>query len=120
MLVQRIIALGGRICLSDDAHGPSHIGISYAASRSYLLSAGVSSIYHLDLPSEAEQHCSPAQEGHNEEEERRKREGATRPGDGAPLTFARGCIAREVLGWEADPFWTGFEERQAQLNAANT
>lgn len=118
MLLQRIITLGGRVCLSDDAHGPSHIGISYAASRSYLLSAGVSSIYHLDLPSKAEQHSSSFQEGQNEEE-RKKREGATRPGDGAPLTFARGCIAREVVEWEKDPFWDGFEERQARLNATN-
>ncbi|PWN19477.1 histidinol phosphate phosphatase H [Microstroma glucosiphilum] len=118
-VLDRILALGGRLCLSDDAHGPTHVGISYSASRSYLLSAGVTSIYHLDLPSEAEQ-TSWSSQGEQSEEDRKKRGSATRPGDGAPLTFARGCIAREVTGWERDPFWKGLEERQARLNARKT
>ncbi|EIW73693.1 hypothetical protein TREMEDRAFT_25585 [Tremella mesenterica DSM 1558] len=46
-VLELIIQLNGRICLSDDSHGVSQVGLNYHRMRSYLLSAGVDQIWKL-------------------------------------------------------------------------
>jgi histidinol-phosphatase (PHP family) len=51
-----ILELGGRIALSDDAHGPHAVGLNYARMLRYLRAAGVRELWRLegaDSPNEA-------------------------------------------------------------------
>jgi histidinol-phosphatase (PHP family) len=47
LIDQLIIGKGGRVCLSDDSHGVTYVGLNYIKMRDYLLSVGVIEIYHL-------------------------------------------------------------------------
>lgn len=103
-VLREILRLGGRVCLSDDAHGPSHVAISYRKARSYLREMGVEKVWCLELDEEA---------GVEEDEaQRRERELSDRPGEGGPTRFARGTRARAVTGWAEDVFWTNLEKHQ--------
>lgn len=97
--LQRIIRLGGRLCLSDDAHGPSHVAINYRESRDYLRSHGIDAIWYLALDQED---LTPQED----EIARQSRENSDSPGRDAPRRFARGTKAVKVEQWWKDNFWT--------------
>lgn len=48
-LPQLILELGGRLCLSDDSHGPLAVGLNYGRLRSYLVARDVRQIWYLSL-----------------------------------------------------------------------
>lgn len=106
-VLREILRLGGRVCLSDDAHGPTHVAISYDQSRRYLMEMGVETLWHLELDEERNQEGAGLLE---DESMRRAREASEKPGEGAPVRFLRGTRAKGVTGWADDPFW-------ARLNA---
>jgi histidinol-phosphatase (PHP family) len=43
-----ILELGGRVTLSDDAHGPNDVAMHYDKVRAYLINAGVQPLHVLD------------------------------------------------------------------------
>lgn len=88
-----IIGMGGRVCLSDDSHGVQAVGLNYMKLRRYLMDAGVQTIWYLEkeLPSS------------NSDDD------ADSDSDGRPTRFARGTIAK-AMGprWTTHAFWTAF------------
>lgn len=46
-IAQLILDLGGKLCLSDDSHGPQAVGNHYKAARDYLERMGVDELYFL-------------------------------------------------------------------------
>lgn len=44
---QLILDLGGKLCLSDDAHGPDAVGKHYRQAKDYLERMGVTMLHHL-------------------------------------------------------------------------
>lgn len=55
-IIEAIQSVNGRFALSDDSHGPDFVGLNYARVRSYMLSMGVTELWHLqhsDLPNPA-------------------------------------------------------------------
>jgi hypothetical protein len=46
---QLILELDGRLCLSDDSHGPAAVGLNYSRLRTYLRTRNVRSVWYLDL-----------------------------------------------------------------------
>ncbi|CAO1623041.1 unnamed protein product [Parajaminaea phylloscopi] len=90
-VLRRILDLGGRVCLSDDAHGDSHVAISYARSRAYLIDMGVRWLWHLEL-------------------QRDDTTAAKVPeGDIAPTRFPRGTVAVAEEGWASHAFWSNLD-----------
>ncbi|KAL7423153.1 hypothetical protein Q5752_002453 [Cryptotrichosporon argae] len=79
-VLRLVLARGGRLCLSDDSHGVSHVGLNYARLRAYLASERVEAVWHLVLASEA------------------------RAGDVA-LGHRGRVRTRRVEGWEEGAFW---------------
>lgn len=100
-ILQQILKLGGRVCLSDDAHGPGHVAISYHQTRDYLIDMGVESIWYLELDEEPS----------SQESKSKDQESAA-----APTRFPRGTRAVEVKGWANDGFWDGLEEIRRREN----
>lgn len=47
MISQLIISKNGRLCLSDDSHGPQAVGLNYHRLKDYLKSNGVETIWYL-------------------------------------------------------------------------
>ncbi|CAO1616612.1 unnamed protein product [Jaminaea pallidilutea] len=90
-VLRRILDLGGRVCLSDDAHGPSHVAVSYTEARQYLVDIGVKMLWKLEVGGGGDD---------------------SKGSDGAPVTFARGTRAVPVTNWEDDVFWTQLEKRR--------
>lgn len=101
--MQRILQLGGRLCLSDDAHGPSHVAINYRESHDYLRSHKVDSIWYLTLDDGEETKEDADLE--SDEKARKAREISSVPGRNAPCRFARGTKAVKVDHWWQDAFW---------------
>ncbi|EJT52187.1 histidinol-phosphatase [Trichosporon asahii var. asahii CBS 8904] len=46
-VLQLILSKGGRVCLSDDSHGVSYVGLNYGRLREYLVAQGVEEIWYL-------------------------------------------------------------------------
>jgi histidinol-phosphatase (PHP family) len=46
-LLQLIKSSGGKLCLSDDSHGPAAVGLNYGRLRSYLIQERVNQIWYL-------------------------------------------------------------------------
>ena len=78
-ILDMILSLNGRICLSDDAHSHEQVGLNYDRARDFLTRKGVKSIWMLQ----------------------RKKSAST---DGVP--FPRGTYAAEVEDWASHPFWS--------------
>jgi histidinol-phosphatase (PHP family) len=75
-----ILAKGGRLCLSDDAHSHEQIGLNYQKVKHFLESKGVNEIWTLQLD------------------------------DGSPIPkdstrFPRGTVSVKVTDWTSDSFW---------------
>lgn len=51
---QLILAEGGRLCLSDDSHGPHAVGLHYRDAYKWLRSQNVDTLYYLDAPKSGE------------------------------------------------------------------
>ncbi|CAK9780889.1 putative histidinol-phosphatase [Cutaneotrichosporon oleaginosum] len=83
-VLQLIMSLGGRICLSDDSHGVAAVGLNYLPMREYLVQQGVKTVWHLVRAAEAQ--------------------------EGDEKVGMRGrVVARPVTGWEHDEFWETFK-----------
>lgn len=77
-VLQSILSKGGRICLSDDSHGVSYVGLNYGRLREYLVKQGVEEIWYL----------VPSTEGGEE-------------------VGKRGRVkAKPLKGWEKAGFWS--------------
>ncbi|ODO07548.1 histidinol-phosphatase (PHP family) [Cryptococcus wingfieldii CBS 7118] len=87
-ILQLIQELRGKICLSDDSHGVSYVGLNYPKMRDYLTSMGVERIWYL-VP------ASQRKEGDEEVGVRRR------------------VVARPMDGWAEHPFWAKLEAAQA-------
>ncbi|TKY84664.1 hypothetical protein EX895_006566 [Sporisorium graminicola] len=89
-LLQLILSLNGRLCLSDDSHGVHAVGLNYLRLRQYLFDAGVETIWYL-------------------EKDHTPEEASVSDANGPPTRFARGTVAKP-LGpeWKTHGFWTTF------------
>lgn len=89
-ILDLILSLKGRLCLSDDSHSVQAVGLNYLRLRQYLVDSGVETIWYLEKDtSSSTKH--------------------TRGHDGAPIRFARGTVARPMgKEWSSHPFWTTF------------
>lgn len=96
-VLRRILDLGGRVCLSDDAHGIAHVAIGYARSREYLKEMGVERIWHLELQDGSEEAGNASQNDCEVGE------------DGAPIRFPRGTKAVSDPDWYDSPFWSNLD-----------
>jgi len=79
-----ILAKGGHLCLSDDAHSHAQVGLNYQKVKYYLESKGVSDIWTLKLDDD-----SPVSKD------------CTR--------FPRGTVSVMISDWTSDPFWKANE-----------
>lgn len=52
-VLQLILSRGGRVCLSDDSHGVSYVGLNYGRLREYLVKQGVEEVWYLVPAAEA-------------------------------------------------------------------
>jgi histidinol-phosphatase (PHP family) len=78
---------GGKICLSDDSHGVSQVGLNYDRLRDYLARTGVEEIYYLvDFKDR-------------------------KPGDEDVGCRGR-VVARMVSDWDDNPFWKNLLEKR--------
>jgi histidinol-phosphatase (PHP family) len=75
-VIDVIIAQGGRLCLSDDAHAHEQVGLNYHKVKNYLQSKGVATLWKLEAGTDSATNC-----------------------------FQRGTRAVKVLDWQSDPFW---------------
>ncbi|BEJ16060.1 hypothetical protein CspHIS471_0506650 [Cutaneotrichosporon sp. HIS471] len=83
-VLQLILSLGGRVCLSDDSHGVAAVGLNYLPMREYLVAQGVKTVWHLVR-------AGQAQEGDQKVGKRGR------------------VLARPCVGWEEDAFWETFK-----------
>lgn len=84
-----ILGMQGRLCLSDDSHGVQAVGLNYLRLKQYLVEAGVETIWYLEKDSSDD-----------------PRESDTH---GRPTRFARGTIAKPMgAEWKTHAFWTTF------------
>ncbi|EPQ29821.1 uncharacterized protein PFL1_02494 [Pseudozyma flocculosa PF-1] len=89
-ILELILSLDGRLCLSDDSHGVQAVALNYHRLRRYLVDAGVDQIWYLEKAT-AEDHQLP---------------------DSSPPTrFERGTVARKMGSeWSRHPFWQTYDE----------
>ncbi|WOO77378.1 putative histidinol-phosphatase [Vanrija pseudolonga] len=83
-VLRLILDNGGRICLSDDSHGVSYVGLNYGPMRDYLVAQQVETIWYL-VPATAAS-CATDQ----------------------PVGKRGRVVARPLQGWASDPFWAPF------------
>ncbi|KAK8865851.1 hypothetical protein IAR55_000999 [Kwoniella newhampshirensis] len=86
-ILQLILSLKGRICLSDDSHGVSYVGLNYLKLRDYLAGADVATIWYL----------VPTDQRVNGDEDVGNR---------------RRVVARRMEAWNDHPFWKKLEIAQ--------
>jgi histidinol-phosphatase (PHP family) len=121
---QCIIANRGRLCLSDDSHGPASVALNYTRLRTYLVEQGVTELWYLasnttitgnsdsnasmadgnTTPSESvAATATPAVESTGESKEQRPW-----------LVFQRRKLTPQKYDgkWADDPFWTRLSQRQ--------
>lgn len=77
-VLQLILAKGGRVCLSDDSHGVSYVGLNYKRLREYLVNQGVEEIWYL----------------------------VPRDQDGEKVGKRGRVKAKPLKGWEKAEFWS--------------
>jgi len=83
-----ILEKNGRLCLSDDSHGVSYVGLNYLKMREYLVGRGVSNVWFL-VPS------ASASE--------------------SDVKINNGAVyARKMEGWAEHPFWNELAAKQGQ------
>jgi len=79
LTLQLIMELGGRLCLSDDSHGVSYVGLNYLKMKQYLVDQGVNAVWYLVPTSSALE---------------------------ADVKIGRGRVsARQLDDWAGHPFW---------------
>ncbi|KAK0539487.1 hypothetical protein OC834_000042 [Tilletia horrida] len=128
-IVNLILALHGRLCLSDDSHGTHQVGLNYPKLKAYLLSLNPSlPIWYLrrrcrpphppssdeDAEEEEEEKKKKKEEEEEEKEEeeeetkRKLREQSPTPGKDAPTLFPRGtqAVLMPAAEWTQ---WAGWE-----------
>lgn len=87
LALQLIQELGGRVCLSDDSHGISYVGLNYLKMRDYLKGMGLERTWYLVSSS-------------------RRQTGDYTVGE-------RGRVAARPLdGWYDHPFWAKLSDAQ--------
>lgn len=85
---QLILERRGRICLSDDSHGISYVGLNYSKMRQYLVDQGVKEVWYL-----VNKAASEATDSTMGPRDRVK--------------------ARKLEKWSDHDFWTELDSRQA-------
>lgn len=89
-ILDLILGMKGRLCLSDDSHGVNAVGLNYLKLREYLVQSGVDTIWYLEKDTSAADSIA-------------EDKGST------PTRFARGTIAKPMgSGWATHPFWVTF------------
>ncbi|ORY28508.1 putative histidinol-phosphatase [Naematelia encephala] len=88
-ILKLILQLGGRICLSDDSHGVSYVGLNYLRMKDYLVDMGVEEVWYL-VPASQRQH------------------------DDQTVGRRGRVVARKFKGWAKHPFWDQLSQAQAQ------
>jgi histidinol-phosphatase (PHP family) len=43
--------MNGKLCLSDDSHGPAYVGLNYTRLKEYMIKQGVKELWYLSTPS---------------------------------------------------------------------
>lgn len=105
-----ILQAKGRVCLSDDAHAHQQVGLNYHVARDYLCRKGVDAVWVLERDE------TLADEGSDEEKDRRIRELSSTPGQDAPTRFRRGARSRRVPDWSTKTsFWSNYPPQQPQI-----
>lgn len=90
-ILDSILSMNGRLCLSDDSHGVQAVGLNYLRMRQYLVDSGVDTIWYLEKDTAS------------------KPDTTKQDDDGAPTRFARGTIAKSMgPEWATHPFWATF------------
>ncbi|WWC99599.1 hypothetical protein V866_006503 [Kwoniella sp. B9012] len=84
-VLKLIISLNGKLCLSDDSHGISYVGLNYARMRDYLIRNGVKEIWYL-VP------ASARIDGDQEIQNDRRR-----------------VVSRKLTDWDKHSFWVDNE-----------
>ncbi|KAJ9103597.1 hypothetical protein QFC20_004753 [Naganishia adeliensis] len=114
-ILQCIIAHRGRLCLSDDSHGPLAVAQNYPRLRDYLLGRGVTEIWYLaSVPrGTSSSEDSPRETAGDAEE------GGMANPRGLPWSWLspsrRRVVPRRYEGdWAADGFWAALEAREAE------
>lgn len=102
---QCIIAHKGRLCLSDDSHGPQAVTQNYARLRAYLVAQNVTELWYL---ASFDHDVGEAQQEQEEGMSDPRRRGWTWLD-----SSRRRVVPRRYEGdWAGDAFWTQLEERQ--------
>ncbi|KAK0555146.1 hypothetical protein OC846_001827 [Tilletia horrida] len=115
-VLELILSLGGRICLSDDSHGVHQVGLNYHRSKAYLLSLSTPpDIWYLRRKRPADSNRGKQDDAQHLAQLGRSHtiSSSDRPGDHAPTQFARGteAIRMPLQQWTA---WTGWDTIQAK------
>ncbi len=92
---QLILEMGGKLCLSDDSHGPAFVGLNYGKLRRYLVEQGVEDLYYLSAP--------PAR---TDEEIAESREAGEQGQPGGLRGRPRLAVRKHEGKWQSDAFWT--------------
>ncbi|SPO32643.1 related to HIS2 - histidinol-phosphatase [Ustilago trichophora] len=94
-ILDLILSMGGRLCLSDDSHGVQAVGLNYLRMRQYLIDSGVDRIWYLEKNSST----SFSTIG----------DSSVTHSSSAPTRFPRGTVAKSMgPEWKTHPFWTTF------------
>lgn len=80
-----IVSLNGRLCLSDDSHGPLAVGLNYHRLHAYVVANSLTDIWYLSLD-----------RGHTPALEQGVADGRKRSGRVTP---------RKAEGWLESDFW---------------
>ncbi|GHJ88211.1 hypothetical protein NliqN6_4613 [Naganishia liquefaciens] len=106
-VLQCIIAHKGRLCLSDDSHGPQAVTQNYARLRAYLIAQNVTELWYL---ASVDGQADAGQE---------QNQGMSNPRRRAWTWLdpvRRRVIPRRYEGsWAEDDFWTQLEDRQRAI-----
>ncbi|WRT64064.1 uncharacterized protein IL334_000992 [Kwoniella shivajii] len=86
-VLKLILSLSGKICLSDDSHGVSYVGLNYIKMKNYLVEQGVKEIWYL-VP------VAKRQDGDEDVGDRRR------------------IVSRRLENWVEHPFWSHLEKIQ--------
>lgn len=92
-ILDLILSMGARLCLSDDSHGVQAVGLNYLRMRQYLIDSGVDTIWYLEKDSSTSS-STIRDPTHS---------------SSAPTRFARGTLAKPMgPEWKTHPFWSTF------------
>ncbi|OCF32776.1 histidinol-phosphatase (PHP family) [Kwoniella heveanensis BCC8398] len=112
-ILRLIKSLGGRICLSDDSHGVSYVGLNYLKMRDYLISEQIDEIWYLEPSS-----TSPSYSKEGSQQTGPHTASNDNTVEESQIVGKRGrVVARKVQGWAEHPFWKKLEAAQGECTS---